>query len=292
MIKSMTGYGRCKKQIGGGDYSVEIKSVNSRFLDCAVKMSRAFLPLEDKLKRLASKHISRGKVEIFVSVEQSEGDRTKLQVNREYLEGYISALKEIQSDYGVAGSLEISTIAAKPEIFLARRADENLDELWENIKEVAETAFEVFSEMRRAEGEKLGEDIKQRLCLLEEIREKLLALSPEAVAESNQRMTARVKELLAGTPPDESRLLTECAIFADKSDVTEELVRLKAHFEQFGGMFNEKNPVGRKMDFLVQEINREINTAGSKMSDIAGARLVIEAKSELEKIREQIQNIE
>lgn len=292
MIKSMTGYGRCKESVGKRDITVEIRSVNSRYLECTVKINRLYGALEDKVKQLVSSVISRGKVDVYVGVESIEGDRIELALNREYLEGYVSALKTIKNDYAIEGDINLRMLSSKPEIFISRKADEDLDEIWQGIKYVAEKALASFNEMRAAEGARLKEDLFARIGTLEGMRDRLNALAPESVKEANEKMKARVKALLEAVPVDESRLLTECAVYADKCDVTEELVRLDSHFNQFRTMLQDSMPVGRKMDFLVQEINREINTTGSKCSDTAMAKTVIEAKSEIEKIREQIQNIE
>ncbi|MDD4124264.1 MAG: YicC family protein [Eubacteriales bacterium] len=292
MIKSMTGYGRHKEFIDGSDITVEVKSVNSRYLDCNIKLNRVYGVLEDKLKQLAAGYITRGKIDIYVFVEYMEGDKVELSLNREYLEGYLKALQTIKQDYGIEGDINLRLLAGKTDIFLARKADEDMAAVWQNVKTVAEKAFASFLVMRENEGSKLRGDLLARLETLEALREKLLELAPASVKEYNGKMVERVKTLLDGAPVDETRLITECAVYADKCDITEELVRLNSHFEQFREMLEESLPVGRKMDFLVQEMNREINTTGSKCCDSNMAKLVIEAKSEFEKIREQIQNIE
>ncbi len=292
MIKSMTGYGRQKELVGANDITVEVKSVNSRYLDCTVKINRVYGVMEDRLKQLAACYTTRGKLDIYVSVDCLEGDKVELTLNREYLEGYLKALKTIRDVYGIEGEINLRMLAVKPEIFLAKKADEDTEAVWSCVREVAEKALAAFSAMREREGSKLREDLLARIDNLEILRARLAELAPASVKEYNEKMTERVRTLLDGTPVDESRLLTECAVYADKCDITEELVRLKSHFDQYREMLDESQPVGRKLDFLAQEMNREVNTAGSKCSDSAMIKIVIEAKAELEKIREQIQNIE
>lgn len=292
MIKSMTGYGRCREVVGGRDILVEVKSVNSRYIDANIKTGRLYNALEEKLKSLASTYISRGKIDIYLTIENIDGDKVNLTVNREYLESYVHLLRQIQSDYGLGGDVTVQTIASKPDIFSQTKADEDMDEVWAAVEGVARKAFDIFLSMRMTEGERMAADVLGHLARLEAIRAELVQKAPQVVAESNERMLNRIRELLGGVQVDESRLLTECAIFADKADISEELARLDSHFAQFRSMLQENVPVGRKLDFLVQEINRECNTIGSKSSDTEFAKLVIEAKSTVEKIREQIQNIE
>ncbi len=292
MVKSMTGYGRCREVVDGRDILVEVKSVNSRYIDANIKTGRLYNALEEKLKSLASTYISRGKVDIYLTVENLNGEKTELNVNREYLESYIHLLRMIQQEYGLGGEVTVQTVANKPDIFSQVKADEDMDEVWAAVEPVAKKAFDIFVEMRKAEGQKMAADVLNHLATLETIREELVTRAPQVVAESNARMQNRIREILGNVPADESRLLTECAVFADKADISEELARLDSHFKQFRSMLEENVPVGRKLDFLVQEINRECNTIGSKSNDTSFAKLVIEAKSAVEKIREQIQNIE
>lgn len=292
MIKSMTGYGRCREVVGGRDILVEVKSVNSRYIDANIKTGRLYNALEEKLKSLASTYISRGKIDIYLTIENIDGDKVNLSVNREYLESYVHLLRQIQTEYGLGGDVTVQTIANKPDIFSQTKADEDMDEVWTAVEGVAHKAFDIFMSMRKAEGERMAADVLGHLEHLEAIRKELVTKAPQVVAESNERMMNRIRELLGNVQVDESRLLTECAVFADKADISEELARLDSHFAQFRSMLQENVPVGRKLDFLVQEINRECNTIGSKSSDTEFAKLVIEAKSTVEKIREQIQNIE
>lgn len=292
MVKSMTGFGRYKEVIDGRDILCEVKSVNSRYLDTIIKMPKLYSPLEDRIKQLAASYISRGKLEIYIAVESISGEKIDLSINKEYLDSFVKLLSEIKDEYALSGDVSLAMIAAKNEVFVARKVDEDLEAVWTAIEKVAKEAFRQHTEMRIREGEKLENDILGNLSELERLAEKIAFRAPESLRESNERMKARVAELLAGVPVDESRLLTECAVYADKTDINEELKRLGSHFAQFRAILNEKLPAGRKLDFLVQELNREVNTIGSKACDTEIARCVIDAKCAIERIREQIQNIE
>ena len=292
MVKSMTGYGRCREVIDGKDIQVEVKSVNSRYIDATIKTGRLYIALEEKLKSLASTYISRGKIDIFLTVENIDGDKIELSVNKEYLDSYVALLRKIKEDYALGGDVTVQTIANKQEVFNAVKPDEDMEEVWKAVEVVAKKAFDIFLQMRLTEGQKMKEDVLKHLATLEGIREEIVKKAPGTVKEANERMKARIQELLGAVPMDEARLLTECAVYADKADISEELARLDSHCKQFRSMLEEDVPVGRKLDFLVQEINRECNTIGSKSADTEFAKLVIDAKSTVEKIREQIQNIE
>ncbi len=292
MIKSMTGYGRCKEIVGTRSIQVEIKSVNSRYLDLTVKTGRMYGALEEKLKALSSSYLSRGKAELSLQIEQPEGEQTELIANRVFAQSYVALLRQLKEEYKLGGEITIQTLANRPELFMQIKPDENMEEVWAAVEPVAKKAFEAFLSMRCTEGQRMQEDITNHLETLERIRAELVERAPQIVEESNQKMRARITELLDGVQPDEARLLTECAIFADKADISEELARLDSHFKQFRGMLNENVPIGRKLDFLLQEINRECNTIGSKSANTDFAKAIIEAKSTVEKIREQIQNIE
>ena len=292
MVKSMTGYGRCREVIGGKDIQVEVKSVNSRYIDATIKTGRLYIALEEKLKSLASTYISRGKIDIFLTVENIDGDKIELSVNKEYLDSYVALLRKIKEDYALGGDVTVQTIANKQEVFNAVKPDEDMEAVWKDVEVVAKKAFDIFLQMRLTEGQKMKEDVLKHLATLEGIREEIVKKAPDTVKEANERMKVRIQELLGAVPMDEARLLTECAVYADKADISEELARLDSHCKQFRSMLEEDVPVGRKLDFLVQEINRECNTIGSKSADTEFAKLVIDAKSTVEKIREQIQNIE
>jgi len=292
MAYSMTGYGRHRILAGGKDICFEIKAVNSRYLDLNIKLSRLYNPLEERIKQLVSARISRGKVDVYLSVNNTEGDGTTLALNKDYLEAYLALMARIKDEYGVAGEVSLDMISAKNDVFTVTRADEDMEAVWALVLPVAEAALDAFCDMRKAEGAKLVADIRQHAAETAALRSTIMELAPASVAAANEKMLVRVRELLDGANPDEGRLITECAIFADKADINEELARLDSHFAQLESILNEKGPIGRKLDFLVQEINREVNTIGSKSSDIKIARAVVAAKSEIEKIREQIQNIE
>lgn len=292
MVKSMTGFGRCRESVGTLDILCEIKSVNSRYLDTNIKLPRACGALEDCVKQTISKRVSRGKVDIYISVESIAGDDSGLAVNEQFLATYVALLRDIRERYSLGGDVTIQTVAAQNDVFTRTKPDTDTELIKNELLPVLEKALCAFDSMRKAEGEKLYDDVLGHLALLESIRERIALRAPESVREANEKMKSRVRELLDGADYDEARLLTECAIFADRADISEELARLGSHFSQFRNIVAENVPVGRKLDFLVQEMNREVNTIGSKASDGEIARLVIEAKSTVEKIREQIQNIE
>lgn len=292
MAKSMTGYGRSRSLINGKDITVEVKSVNNRFLDLNIKMSRLYNPLEDRIKQLIREYTTRGKVDFYLSVDNIEGDKTELSVNHEFVESYVRQLEDIIDRYDMDGDIDVALVASRPETFITKKADEDMEAAWTLIEPVAVEALEAYYAMRCTEGAKLKEDILMRLEKLEACRNEISLLAPAAVAAANARMKQRIEELLGAVAVDEARLLNECAIYADKADITEELVRLGSHFTQLKKLLERDDNIGKTVDFLLQETNREINTIGSKSSDIAIANLVVEVKSELEKIREQIQNIE
>jgi len=292
MIKSMTGYGRHREVIDGRDILCEVKSVNSRYLDTNIKIGRMYNALEDTVKQYATSRVSRGKMDIYVSIDNIAGDDNGLSVNEKFLESYVALLRDIKDRYSLGGDVTIQTVAGRNEVFMTTRPEEDTEAAGKALLIVMEKAFDAFTAMRQAEGEKLKADLLSHLFVLEGIRANIVARAPESVKENNEKMKLRIRELLEGANYDESRLLTECAIFADKADISEELARLDSHFEQFKKILDENVPVGRKLDFLVQEMNREVNTIGSKCNDSEIAKQVIEAKSYVEKIREQIQNIE
>ena len=292
MIKSMTGYGRHREVIDGRDILCEVKSVNSRYLDTNIKLGRAYNALEDKVKQYASTRVSRGKMDVYISIDRIAGDDNGLSVNEAFLESYVALLRDIKDRYSLGGDVTIQTVAGRSEVFQLTRPDEDMEATAVALAQVMEKAFDGFTAMREAEGAKLEADVLGHLEVLEALREKIAERAPISVEENNEKMRARIRELLDGVAYDEARLLTECAIFADKADISEEIARLGSHFEQFRKILKENIPVGRKLDFLVQEMNREVNTIGSKCNDGEIAKTVIEAKSYVEKIREQIQNIE
>ncbi len=293
MIKSMTGYGRARELLHRRDITVEVRSVNNRYLDCTVKMPRMYAFAEDAVKGLVQKAISRGKVDVYITVDATAADVAKVSVNRELAESYLHALEELA---GVCGSASYrtapETLARFPDVLTVTKADEDLETVSADLCTVLNEALEAYNAMRAVEGEKLAQDISGRLTAIETYTAQVEARSPETVTEYRQKLTARMQEVLQSTTIDEQRILTEAAIYADKIAVDEETVRLRSHTAQLRTMLAENEPMGRKMDFLIQEVNRESNTIGSKCNDVAIAQVVINLKAEVEKMREQVQNIE
>ncbi len=289
----MTGYGRAKKEIGGRNILVELKSVNNRYLDCTVKLPKLFGFLEEKIKSyITAKGISRGKVEIFVSIDILEEIGVSIELDRAYAKSYIEALKTLSEEFGLPNDISVMSVAANRDIFSVKKADEDMDREWANVLPVLEEATAAFIASREREGANMKADILSKKANIEALVQKIAPLSEADVKNQYAKIEARIRQLLGDVAVDESRLITECALFADKVAIDEELVRLSSHFEAFEQIVESNEPVGRKLDFLLQEINRETNTIGSKCCDLAIAKIVVEIKSELEKIREQIQNIE
>ncbi len=292
MVKSMTGYGRAKEMRNNRDITVEVRSVNNRYLDCTVKMPRIYTFAEDAIKTRVQKAISRGKVDVFVSVDSSAADTAVVTLNKSLVEGYLAALKELKEGYGLEGDVSAAAIARFPDVMTVTKADEDVETVTEDICAVLDQALEAYNTMRAAEGVKLAEDINSRLDTIESLTAKVEERSPKTVAEYRQKLLGRMQEVLQSTTIDESRILMEAAIYADKVAVDEETVRLRSHLSQLRGMLKSNDPMGRKMDFLIQEVNRESNTVGSKCNDVEIATVVVNLKAEVEKIREQVQNIE
>lgn len=292
MIRSMTGFGREHRIIGGREYLVEIRSVNSRYYEFNAKLPRAYMYLEEKLKTLIKGKISRGKVEISLSVYNISGKETAVSINEGVVENYITALRAAGEKFGLMDDLTLSSVFRMTDAFNVVRAEEDEEEIWAAVKEVAEAALSRFVEMRETEGEKMKADVLEKLGNIEAMIEKVCEYSPDNVRAYREKLTAKMAEILGDKQIDEQRILLEAGLFAEKTAVDEETVRLKSHFSQFRSMLDSPEPVGRKLDFLVQELNRETNTIGSKAQDIRVTRIVVDVKSEIEKIREQIQNIE
>ena len=293
MIKSMTGYGRAKREIGGRNILVEIKSVNNRYLDCSVKVPKIFGFLEDKIKSyLSAKGISRGKIEVYVSIDILEEIGISVELDTAYAASYIKALRRLSEEFGLTNDISTMAVAANRDIFSVKKADEDMEREWTNLLPVLDEATAAFIASREREGANMKADIEAKKCRVMELAAKIAPLSEADIKNQYAKIEARIKQLIGDVAVDEARLITECAIFADKVAIDEELVRLASHFEAFDSILAADEPVGRKLDFLLQEINRETNTIGSKACDVAIAKIVVEIKSELEKIREQIQNIE
>lgn len=292
MIKSMTGFGRDRRVIGEREILVEIRSVNSRYFEFNSKLPRSFQFLEDKIKGLVKEKVSRGKVEYSLSVYNIQGKETSVAVNNLVVENYVKALRETGEKLGLKDTLSLDSIFNMADAFTIVRPDVDEEELWNAVKEVTEAAILNFIAMRETEGEKMKADILEKLSNVEEMIEKVCEISPDTVKNYRERLMEKMNEILEDKQISEQRILLEAGIFAEKTAIDEETVRLKSHFSQLRSMVETDEPVGRKLDFLVQEINREINTIGSKAQDLRITGIVVDAKSEVEKIREQIQNIE
>ena len=286
----MTGYGRAVQTLNGREITVELRSVNNRFLDCSVRLPRAFSYAEDALKQSVKEFVSRGKVDMFVTVTAEENVRISL--NRPVLEGYLEALRTIAKDYDVREDITATALTRFPDVFVVEKQEEDEKQITADIVSVAREALHAYDQMRCTEGAALVVDLRSRAATILSVVERVEARSPVTVQEYRARLEAKMREVLESTSIDESRILTEAAIFADRIAVDEETVRLRSHLAQMEKLLCEGGSVGRKLDFLLQEMNREANTIGSKGNDIEQARNVVEIKAELEKIREQIQNIE
>lgn len=292
MIKSMTGYGKSEQTIDSLNVTVEIKSVNHRYFEFSARVPREYGFLEEKLKKYCNSLITRGKVECYVSVEDLEEREMEVNVNETLAAGYVKALKELSERFGLKDDISAVTLSRYPDVITLHKASEDEERIWNAVKTVAETAVSKFIEMRETEGSKLRGDILSRADYIIECVEFIEGRSPETVREYNEKLKQLMKELLGDAAVDEQRLLNEAAIYADKIAVDEETVRLRSHISQLREFMNSSEAIGRKLDFLVQEINREANTIGSKAQDVDIAKKVIAIKAEVEKIREQVQNIE
>ena len=292
MVRSMTGYGRACELIDGMNITVEIKSVNSRYLEFSSRVYRNYSFLEEKLKAYVSKLVSRGKVECSVQIDATEADDVVVMLNESLAAGYLQAVDTLCEKFGLENDYKVSNLTRHSDIFAVRKAPADEEKIWNAVRTVLDMAIANFIAMREAEGEKLREDVLSRAETILGYVSKVEERSPETVREYNEKLLARIRELIGDVNVDEQRLLTEAAVFADKIAVAEETVRLRSHFDQLNAMMALDEPIGSKLNFLLQEMNREANTIGSKASDIEIARTVIDIKAEIEKIREQIQNIE
>ena len=292
MLRSMTGFGRAVEQISGLDITVEIKSVNHRYFEFSSRMPRAYQFLEEKLKSLCQQSIARGKCEVSVLIEDNNDSSAAVEINHSFAKGYISALKQLAKEYKIKDDVKVSTVANHPEMFKVKRVTLDDEVISGAVLTVAAKAIESFVSMREIEGEKLSQDVQSRTETILSKVEIIEKRSPETVKAYRQRLEAHIKELLDDAKVDEQRLITETAIFADKVAVDEETVRLRSHIDQLRNLLKSDGSVGKKLDFIVEEMNRETNTIGSKAQDVEIAHIVVDIKSEIEKIREQIQNIE
>ena len=295
MFKSMTAFGRERADVGGKDITVEIKSVNNRYFDCSVKLPHVYAPLEQRVKqRLSEKGISRGKVDVGIFVDFAEATDTEILVNREYAARYISALRRLKEEFGLSGEISVMEVARDREVFSIKKPEGDIEAEWGELCPVLDVAIDRFISAREEEGARIEADLKAKIEHIREIVEKIEELSGEDIGGYRARLEEKLRAVLADNniTMDESRILTECAIYADRAAIDEEIVRLKSHFSAFYGYTEKDEPVGRSLDFLIQEMNRETNTIGSKCANSSIAHLVVEIKTELEKVREQIQNIE
>ena len=292
MPKSMTGYGRSKMLFGAREITVEIRSVNHKFFEFSSRVPRQYGYIEDKLKALFSASVSRGKVETYVNISTNDGSDVSVSLNTPLAENYISALRKANAELNLTDDITLTRLSGIPDIFTVTKAETDENELWEEVKATATAAIEGFVDMRRREGERLKNDILTKLDYIEETVAKIELRSPEVTCEYRDKLYQKLSDILQDKNIDEARILTEAAIFADKTAVDEETVRLKSHVQSFRELLELDEPIGKKLDFLVQEMNREVNTTGSKSNDAEIAALVVDAKCALEKIREQIQNLE
>ena len=292
LVKSMTGYGRSVETVNGREFTVELRSVNNRYLDCTVKLPRSLSFAEETVKQAVKNTISRGKVDVYISARSEGASDVKVTLNAAMVEGYLAAMKQMVADYGVQDDISASVISRMPDVFTVEKPEVDEEQLLADLMGVVSKALASYDAMRAAEGKALENDLRSRgntiLSLVSQVEEG----NGQTVIDYRTRLYNKLKEVLANTAIEESRILTEAAIFADKVCVDEETVRLRSHLEQMNAMLTGGGAIGRKLDFLLQEMNRESNTIGSKCTDVKLARIVVDIKAELEKIREQTQNIE
>ena len=292
MIKSMTGYGRAVETVNGREFTVEIRSVNNRYLDCSVRLPRILSFGEENVKQAVKNAISRGKVDVYITVRSEGGDEVQVMLNKAVLESYLAAMRQMVTEYGVADDISAASVSRLPEVFSLEKPQVDEEQLLADLMAVVGKALEGYNAMRATEGEALDKDLRSRGETILQLVAQVEQGNAQTVIDYRTRLENKLKEVLANTALDESRILTEAAIFADKVAVDEETVRLRSHLQQMNDMLTNGGAVGRKLDFLLQEMNREANTIGSKCTDVALARIVVDIKAELEKIREQTQNIE
>ena len=295
MIRSMTAFGRAKREGEIKDITIELKSVNSRYFDCSVKMPRAYIFLEERIKNYVQKNaLGRGKVDVFLTIDNHKTTNVSVAIDRDYARSYIDALRSLRDEFGLSDDISVMTVARNQDVFSYERADEDLEAEWESIRSVLDEAIAGYVAMRTAEGEKIERDIKGKIELVRDYSYEVEQISKSDTVGYRDKLEAKLRAILEDDriTIDENRILTECAIWADKIAIDEELVRLRSHFDAFYDIITSPEPSGRKLDFLMQELNRETNTIGSKANNARIARLVVNMKGELEKIREQIQNVE
>ena len=292
LIKSMTGYGRAVETVNAREFTVELRSVNNRYLDCSVRLPRMVSFAEDAVKQAVKRSVSRGKVDVYISLHSESAEDTKISLNKTVVEGYLEAMRQMVSEYGVADDISVSTVSRLPEVFTVEKPEVDEEQLLADLMSVVDKALTAYDAMRTTEGQALDRDLRTRGQTILDFVALVEQGNAQTVIDYRARLEAKLREVLENTAIDESRILTEAAIFADKVAVDEETVRLRSHLEQMNTMLTTGGAVGRKLDFLLQEMNRESNTIGSKCTDVRLARIVVDIKAELEKIREQTQNIE
>ena len=292
MIKSMTGYGRARETLNKRDITVEVRSVNNRYLDCTVKLPRSFSFAEEAVKAAVKAAVSRGKVDVYITVRSETEADVQVTLNKPVVEGYLAAMRQMVADYGVADDISVSVLSRMSDVFVVDKPKADEDQLKADLLSVVDKALAAYDQMRITEGLALENDLRSRAATILELVAQVEELNPRTVSDYRKRLEEKMREVLENKSIDESRILTEAAIFADKVAVDEETVRLRSHLEQMDAMLSGSGGIGRKLDFLLQEMNREANTTGSKCSDVKVARIVVDIKAELEKIREQTQNIE
>jgi len=288
----MTGYGRSQKILNGRDILVEIRSVNHRYYEYSSRVPRTFSYIDEKLKGLLKTGISRGKVEVAVTINNIEGKDSEIAINKGVAEGYVNALRSVSEELGLEDDLSLSKLIKLPDIFNIQKTPDDEEQVWNDVSEVTKEALERFVEMRKVEGERLRNDVIQKADAILEMVGRVEKLSPQTVENYRNRLYKKLSEILEDKNIDEQRILTEAAVFSEKIAVDEETVRLRSHISQLKTMLDADEAVGRKLDFIVQEMNREVNTIGSKAQDLIVTKIVVDMKAEIEKIREQIQNIE
>ena len=292
MIKSMTGYGRAVETVNGREFTVELRSVNNRYLDTSVRLPRMLSFAEDAVKQAVKATISRGKVDVYISVRSEAGDEVEVTLNHSVLEGYLNAMRQMVADFQVKDDISVSTLSRLPEVFTVEKPQVDEEQLKADLMHVVDKAIAGYDAMRSTEGAALDADLRSRAQTIAQLVTQVEEGNGQTVADYRARLENKLREVLENTAIDESRILTEAAIFADKVAVDEETVRLRSHLQQMETMLTAGGAIGRKLDFLLQEMNREANTIGSKCTDVRLARIVVDIKAELEKIREQTQNIE
>ena len=292
MVKSMTGYGRAVETVNGREFTVEIRSVNNRYLDCTVKLPRSFSFAEEAVKAAVKAAVSRGKVDVYISVRSETEADVQVTLNKPVVEGYLAAMRQMVTEYGVCDDISVSALSRMSDVFVVDKPKADEDQLKADLLSVVDKALLTYDAMRITEGLALENDLRSRAATILELVAQVEEQNPKTVSDYRKRLEEKMREVLENKSIDESRILTEAAIFADKVAVDEETVRLRSHLEQMDTMLSGSGGIGRKLDFLLQEMNREANTTGSKCSDVKVARIVVDIKAELEKIREQTQNIE